>query len=71
MTKPYPMELRLRSVGFVEVGESRHAVAERFGVSVSCVTKWLERFARTGRVVPHKVGGHVKPKLAGARDDWV
>ena len=31
MTKPYPMELRVRAVRFVEAGESRHAVAERLG----------------------------------------
>jgi transposase len=50
------MELRLRAVRFVEAGESRHAVAERLGVSVSCVIKWLQWFAKTGSVVPDKVG---------------
>jgi putative transposase len=71
MTKPYPLELRLRAVRFVEAGESRHAVAERLGVSVSCVIKWLQRFARTGSVAPDKVSGHVKPKIAGDHRDWV
>lgn len=71
MTKPYPMELRLRAVRFVEAGESRHAVAERLGVSVSCVIKWLQRFSRTGSVAPGQVGGHVKPKIAGPHRDWV
>ena len=71
MTKPYPMELRLRAVRFVEAGESCHAVAERLGVSVSCVIKWLQRFSKTGIVVPDKVGGHVKPKITGADRDWL
>ncbi len=71
MTKPYPMELRLRAVRFVEAGESRHAVGERLGVSVSTVIKWLQRFAKTGNVAPGKVGGHVRPKIAGTHRDWV
>ena len=39
MTKPYSMELRERAVRFVEAGESRHAVAERLGLSVSTVIR--------------------------------
>jgi len=71
MTKPYPMELRLRAVRFVEAGESRHSVAKRLGVSVSCVVKWLQRFARTGSVAADKIGGHRKPKITGEHRDWV
>ena len=71
MTKPYPMELRLRAVRFVEAGESRHAVAARLGVSVSTVVKWLQRFSMMGTVAPGKVGGHRKPKIAGPHRDWV
>jgi len=71
MTKPYPMELRNRAVRFVEAGQSRHAVAERLGVSVSCVVKWLLRHKATGSVKPGKIGGHVKPKIAGEHRDWV
>ena len=71
MTKPYPMALRLRAVRFVEDGQSRHAVAERLGVSVSCVIKWLQRFSTTGSVAPGKVGGHRRAKIAGDHRDWV
>jgi putative transposase len=71
MTKPYPMELRKRAVRFVEAGQSRHAVAERLGVSVSCIVKWLLRHKATGSVAPSKIGGHVKPKISGAHRDWV
>jgi transposase len=63
MTKPYAMELRLSAVRFVEAGQSRHAVAERLGVSVPCVIKWLQRFSRTGSVAPGKVGGTAVQRL--------
>jgi transposase len=71
MTKPYAMEMRERAVRFVEAGESRHAVAERLGVSISSVIKWLQRFSKTGSVAPGKVAGHRRAKIAGAHRDWV
>jgi putative transposase len=71
MTKPYPMALRERALRFVEAGESRHAVARRLGVSVSCVVKWLARHSLTGSVKPLKIGGHVPRKIAGADRDWL
>jgi putative transposase len=71
MTKPYPMELRERAVRFVDAGESRHAVAERLGVSASCVIKWLARYRQTGSVKPGKMGGHVPRKIAGPHREWV
>jgi transposase len=71
MTKPYPMEMRIRAVRFVEAGESRHAVAERLGVSVSSVIKWLQRFSKMGSVAPGKIGGHRRPKIAGPHREWV
>lgn len=71
MTKPYPMEMRLRAVGFVKSGQSRNAVARRLGVSISCIVKWLMRHEATGSVRPGKIGGHVKPKISGEHRDWV
>ena len=71
MTKPYPMELRLRAVRFVHAGQSRHAVAKRLGISVSCVVKWLLQYASTGNVVPGQVGGRRPRKIAGEHRDWV
>jgi transposase len=71
MTKPYPMELRERAVRFVKAGESRHAVAQRLGLSPSCVIKWLDRHAKTGSVRPGKIGGHVPRKIIGEHRDWV
>ena len=71
MTKPYPMELRERAVRFVNAGDSRHTVAERLGLSVSCVVKWMQRLGETGSVAPGKIGGHVLPKIAGANRQWL
>jgi transposase len=71
MTQAYSLEMRKRAVRFVEAGQSRHAVAERLGVSVSSVVKWLLRHKATGSVAPGKVGGHVKPKIFGDHRDWV
>ena len=71
MTKPYPMALRERAVRFVAAGESRHAVARRLGVSVSCVVKWLARYSQTGTVAPLKIGGHVPRKITGADREWI
>ena len=70
-TKLYPMALRMRAVRFVEAGHSRHAVAERLGVSVSCVIRWLQRFPQTRSVAPGKVGGHPRAKISGEHCDWV
>lgn len=71
MTTPYPMQLRERAVRFVQAGESRHAVAERLGISPSCVIKWLDRYHKTGSVKPGQIGGHVPPKIRGAHREWV
>ncbi len=71
MTKPYPMELRLRAVRFVEAGQSRHEVAKRLGISVSCVVKWLQQYTSIGNVVPGQMGGHRPRKIVDGHRDWV
>jgi transposase len=38
-------------------------VASRFGVAVSSVVKWSQRYRATGSVAPGKVGGHRKRVL--------
>ena len=58
MTRPYSNDLRERVVAAVEAGDSCRVVAARFGVAVSTVVKWSQRFRRTGSVAPDKVGGH-------------
>lgn len=58
MTRPYSNDLRERVVCAVAAGESCRAVAARFGVAVSSVVKWSQRYRRTGHVAPDKMGGY-------------
>lgn len=68
MTKPYSNDLRQRAVDAIASGETTRTVAERFGVAVSSVIKWHQRYRETGSIVPGKIGGHRKVKLAPHRD---
>lgn len=63
MTRPYSNDLRERAIAALEAGESCRAVAKRFGVAVSTVVKWHQRYRATGSVAPGKVGGHRRPLL--------
>ena len=71
MAKPLSMDLRERAVARVDAGESRRSVAKALGVSPSAVIKWTQRAARTGSVAPGQMGGHCKPKIAGAHAAWL
>ena len=63
MTRPLSNDLRERVVAAVVGGESCRAVAARFGVAVSSVVKWSQRYRATGSVAPGKMGGHRKRVL--------
>ena len=63
MVKPLSNDLRRRVVTAVSKGESCRAAAVRFGVAVSSVVKWSQRYRSTGSVAPGKMGGHRKPVL--------
>jgi len=63
MTRPLSIDLRERVVAAVIGGESCRAAAARFGVAVSSVVKWSQRYRATGSVAPGKMGGHRKPVL--------
>ena len=63
MTRPLSNDLRERVVAAVTGGESCRAVASRFGVAVSSVVKWSQRYRATGSVAPGKMGGHRKRVL--------
>ena len=67
MVKPYSTDLRERVVLAVLSGDSVRAVAARFGVAVSSVVKWHQRYRRTGSVAPVKMGGHRRPVLGPHR----
>src|SRR3546814_17071982 len=58
MTRPYSNDLRERVVAALAAGESCRVVAKRFGVAVSTVVKWHQRYRATGSVSPGKKGGH-------------
>ena len=58
MTAPLSHDLRERVVGAIAAGESCRSVAARFGVAVSSVVKWSQRYRMTGSVAPGKMGGH-------------
>lgn len=68
MTRPLSTDLRERVVSAVEAGETVRRVADRFGVAVSTVVKWSQRFRATGSVAPGKVGGHRRRVLEPHRD---
>ena len=63
MARPLSNDLRERVVAAVEAGESCRSVAGRFGVAVSSVVKWSQRYRASGSVGPGKMGGHRKRVL--------
>jgi putative transposase len=63
MVRPLSNDLRKRVVAAVAKGESCRSVALRFGVAVSSVVKWSQRYRTTGSVAPDKMGGHRKRVL--------
>lgn len=74
MTRALSNDLRERVVGAVLSGESSRRVAARFGVAVSSVVKWSQRYRATGSVSPGKMGGHRRRVLEPHRAfivDWI
>jgi len=63
MTRPFSNDLRERVVAAVLGGESCRTAAARFGVAVSSVVKWSQRYCATGSVAPGQMGGHRKRVL--------
>lgn len=68
MVAPLSNDLRKRVVAAVGSGESCRSVAARFGVSVSSVVKWSQRYRATGSIAPGKMGGHRRRVLEPHRD---
>ncbi len=62
MGKSFSADLRDRISGHVLAGHSRRDAARRFGVSVSCAIKLVQRVARTGSAAPARQG---RPPGAG------
>lgn len=64
MAKPYSNDLRVRVVETVEEGATREEAAERHGVSLSSVGRFLRLKRETGSVIPAKFGGYKPYALA-------
>lgn len=63
MPKAYSLDLRERVVSFVENGQSRHAAAAHFQVSVSFVVNLVNVFKTSGRLEAKPRGGRRHAKL--------
>ena len=61
MHRPYPGELRIRVIDFVEGGGSRRGAAEQFEVSASSAIRWVQRFRDDGTCEPMPRGGGTSP----------
>src|SRR5881296_3554129 len=67
MARPYSQDLRDRVVGSVASGRTCRATAVLFGVSVSSVVKWSQRFRASGSAAAKPMGGHRPRVLVGER----
>lgn len=71
MAKPLSLDLRERAVGAViKGGLSCNRAAKQFGLAISTVIKWVQRFRQTGSVAPAKFGGYRKKLISGAHRVW-
>src|SRR5256885_16430635 len=61
MPKSCSCDLRERVIEMVEAGASRHEAAEHFGVSVSSVVKWMQRWNESRSAAPKPRGGSISP----------
>ena len=52
MVKPYSIDLRERAVAAVVEGETTRIATKRFGVAVSSVVNWHQRYRATGTLTP-------------------
>jgi transposase len=67
MARAYSLDLRERVVAAVMGGQSCRSAAERFGVSVASVVKWVQRFRLTGSAAAKPMGGRRPYALEGER----
>jgi transposase len=61
MPRSYSCDFRERVIEMVEGGASRHEAAEHFGIAVSSVVKWMQRWEESRSVAPKPRGGSVSP----------
>ena len=63
MVRPLSNDLQKRVIAAVSKGESCRSAALRFGVAVSSVVKWSQRYRATGSVKPDRMGRQRKSVL--------
>lgn len=68
MARPLSSDLRERVVARVATGETVRSVAALFGVSVSSVVKWSQRWRATGSAGARPMGGKRRDAMAAGRD---
>ena len=71
MAKPLSLDLRERAVdAVIKGGLSCNRAAAQFGLAISTVIKWVQRYRATGSVAPAKFGGYRKKLISGAHRTW-
>jgi transposase len=70
MARAYSLDLRERVVAAVIRGQSCRSVAKTFGVSVSSVVKWSQRFRATGSAAAKPMGGR-RPYALEDERNWI
>ena len=70
MVRPLSLDMRKRMAKAVAAGASRNSVAKRFDVATSTVIKLMQHAKATGSLMPKRMGGYRKYKLA-AYDELV
>ena len=71
MAEPLSEDLRKRLIAAVKGGATRRAIATRFGVVLSTVTKLVKHLQRTGSLVPAKQGGDRRSGRVEAHADEI
>ena len=72
MARAYSLDLRQRVVmAVVRERLSAREAAKLFGVAVSTVVKWVQRYRRSGNVAPGQMGGHKPRALSGEHRIWL
>jgi putative transposase len=72
MARPFSTDLRERAVAaVVKGGLSRRRAASQFGIGVSTLIKWVDRFLETGSVAPGQMGGWRPKKIVGEHRAWL
>jgi transposase len=64
MPKPYSVDLRARVVEEIKHGATLEEAADRYGVSLSSVVRFLRLDRETGSVSPAQFGGYKRHVLA-------